>query len=165
MQVESLAYIVYLKGPDYPKYVMRTYYLEYSRTPKHRGMLGNLLAVGPAQRTTPDYLKYSGRPQQMACYAYFVAQDFPRNPSGKDLQRYGDAAEATRGGGKGEGSRDRAFLSHLLVCPYTPPPFAKEPSILFFLRRGEWGHCLARKGGEHAVVRHDILSCFLSCPL
>ena len=55
---EIFAWMIYLEGPEYPKYVMHISYLKHSGIPKYWNILGNSLPVGQ------NYLKYSGSPQQ-----------------------------------------------------------------------------------------------------
>ena len=50
MRAEIIAYMIYLEGPEYPEYVMRIFYLNYSWTPKYGNMLGNSPPGGPAQQ-------------------------------------------------------------------------------------------------------------------
>ena len=50
MRAEMIAYMIYLEGPEYHKYVMHIFYLKYSGTPKYGNMLGNSL---------PDWASWS----------------------------------------------------------------------------------------------------------
>ena len=43
MRAETIAYMIYLEGPEYHEYVMHIFYLKYSGTPKYGNMLGNSL--------------------------------------------------------------------------------------------------------------------------
>ena len=52
MRAEIVAYMIHLKGPEYPEYVMHFLYLKYSGTPKYGNMLGDSLPVSCARQTT-----------------------------------------------------------------------------------------------------------------
>ena len=59
-RAEIFADMIYLEGPEYPRYVMHILYLKHSGTPRYGNVLGKCLRVGPAQQTTEHYLKYLG---------------------------------------------------------------------------------------------------------
>ena len=63
MRAETIAYMIYLEGPEFPEYVMHFFYPRYSGTPKNGNMLGNSLPIGSAHESTENDLKYSGCPQ------------------------------------------------------------------------------------------------------